>query len=178
MKKLYLLFLFLLCFFLQSCTDSSMNYTCELYDDKIEIGYNTSNSDAFIGGVFWDFDLEDTMIIIPDSYNGCNVTTFGGYSGIGNPTPFALNILTENYESYHSSLDENQLLVCEEVIINVKLNRFLEKVELAYFDVDGYYLLEGVYYKITLYFDNNEYNEFIYAEDGLLYYKNTNELVN
>lgn len=72
--------------------------------DGLELYTNKSKKDAFVGVYFWDGDANSTTIVIPDEYEGCAVTAFGGSYDIGVPVGFDVIYRTESLISENVSL--------------------------------------------------------------------------
>ena len=64
--------------------------------DGLELYTSKSKKDAFVGVYFWDGDANNTTIVIPDEYEGCAVTAFGGAFDIGVPVGFDVIYRTES----------------------------------------------------------------------------------
>lgn len=166
--------------------------------DGLELYTNKSKKDAFVGVYFWDGDANSTTIVIPDEYEGCAVTAFGGSYDIGVPVGFDVIYRTESLISENVSLqsviqNENG----EYTGLNIEYVDFHLSIGAKISDIDGVdvkcvmavYVVKdpsAVYYReddfIALYLPRfyitcSDENETFFSQDGKLYYKSSRELV-
>ena len=166
--------------------------------DGLELYTNKSKKDAFVGVYFWDGDANSTTIVIPDEYEGCAVTAFGGSYDIGVPVGFDVIYRTESLISENVSLqsviqNENG----EYTGLNIENVDFNLSIGAKINDIDGVdvkrvmavYVVKdpsAVYYReddfIALYLPRfyitcSDENETFFSQDGKLYYKSSRELV-
>lgn len=166
--------------------------------DGLELYTNKSKKDAFVGVYFWDGDANSTTIVIPDEYEGCAVTAFGGSYDIGVPVGFDVIYRTESLISENVSLqsviqNENG----EFTGLNIENVDFHLSIGAKVNDIDGVdvkcvmavYVVKdpsAVYYReddfIALYLPRfyitcSDENETFFSQDGKLYYKSSRELV-
>ena len=166
--------------------------------DGLELYTNKSKKDAFVGVYFWDGDANSTTIVIPDEYEGCAVTAFGGSYDIGVPVGFDVIYRTESLISENVSLqsviqNENG----EYTGLNIENVDFHLSIGAKVNDIDGVdvkcvmavYVVKdpsAVYYReddfIALYLPRfyitcSDENETFFSQDGKLYYKSSRELV-
>ena len=164
--------------------------------DGLELYTNKSKKDAFVGVYFWD--ANSTTIVIPDEYEGCAVTAFGGSYDIGVPVGFDVIYRTESLISENVSLqsviqNENG----EYTGLNIENVDFNLSIGAKINDIDGVdvkrvmavYVVKdpsAVYYReddfIALYLPRfyitcSDENETFFSQDGKLYYKSSRELV-
>ena len=166
--------------------------------DGLELYTSKSKKDAFVGVYFWDGDANNTTIVIPDEYEGCAVTAFGGSYDIGVPVGFDVIYRTESLISENVSLqsviqNENG----EFTGLNIENVDFHLSIGAKVNDIDGVdvkcvmavYVVKDpsvVYYReddfIALYLPRfyitcSDENETFFSQDGKLYYKSSRELV-
>ena len=166
--------------------------------DGLELYTSKSKKDAFVGVYFWDGDANNTTIVIPDEYEGCAVTAFGGSYDIGVPVGFDVIYRTESLISENVSLqsviqNENG----EYTGLNIENVDFHLSIGAKVNDIDGVdvkcvmavYVVKdpsAVYYReddfIALYLPRfyitcSDENETFFSQDGKLYYKSSRELV-
>ena len=166
--------------------------------DGLELYTNKSKKDAFVGVYFWDGDANSTTIVIPDEYEGCAVTAFGGSYDIGVPVGFDVIYRTESLISENVSLqsviqNENG----EFTGLNIENVDFHLSIGAEVNDIDGVdvkcvmavYVVKdpsAVYYReddfIALYLPRfyitcSDKNETFFSQDGKLHYKSSRELV-
>ena len=166
--------------------------------DGLELYTNKSKKDAFVGVYFWDGDANSTTIVIPDEYEGCAVTAFGGSYDIGVPVGFDVIYRTESLISENVSL---QAVIQNEngefTGLNIENVDFNLSIGAKINDIDGVdvkrvmavYVVKdpsAVYYReddfIALYLPRfyitcSDENETFFSQDGKLYYKSSRELV-
>ena len=166
--------------------------------DGLELYTNKSKKDAFVGVYFWDGDANSTTIVIPDEYEGCAVTAFGGSYDIGVPVGFDVIYRTESLISENVSL---QAVIQNEngefTGLNIEYVDFHLSIGAEINDIDGVdvkcvmavYVVKdpsAVYYReddfIALYLPRfyitcSDENETFFSQDGKLYYKSSRELV-
>ena len=167
--------------------------------DGLELYTNKSKKDAFVGVYFWDGDANSTTIVIPDEYEGCAVTAFGGSYDIGVPVGFDVIYRTESLISENVSLqsviqNENG----EFTGLNIENVDFHLSIGAKVNDIDGVdvkcvmavYVVKdpsAVYYReddfIALYLPRfyitcSDENETFFSQDGKLYYKTGSYIIN
>ena len=164
----------------------------------MELYTNKSKKDAFVGVYFWDGDANSTTIVIPDEYEGCAVTAFGGSYDIGVPVGFDVIYRTESLISENVSL---QAVIQNEngefTGLNIEYVDFHLSIGAEINDIDGVdvkcvmavYVVKdpsAVYYReydfIALYLPRfyitcSDKNETFFSQDGKLHYKSSRELV-
>lgn len=193
MKKLLAVFMcMIICLSLSGC--NQYEYVSNAIDN-FDVGYSEDAGDAFVSTYNWD-GTEDAMnIVIPEEYNGLPITALGGYTGLGVPSPFGIE-LTESYSNslcseanmwgYSSIFDDIESVETRYLNFNIHVSKNIEQLVLHSMD----WIYEGTYYdydegnhhlKIVLVFlysfTCDKENETFYAKDGKLYYKENNELV-
>lgn len=166
--------------------------------DGLELYTNKSKKDAFVGVYFWDGDANSTTIVIPDEYEGCAVTAFGGSYDIGVPVGFDVIYRTKSLISENVSL---QAVIQNEngefTGLNIEYVDFYLSIGAEINDIDGVdvkcvmavYVVKdpsAVYYReddfIALYLPRfyitcSDKNETFFSQDGKLHYKSSRELV-
>ena len=163
--------------------------------DNFDVGYSEDTGDAFVSTYNWDGSDDAMNIVIPEEYNGLPINSLGGYSGLGVPGSFGIE-LTESYRNslcseanmwgYSSIFDDIESVETRYLNFNIHVSKNIEQLVLHSMD----WIYEGTYYdydegnhhlKIVLVFlysfTCDKENETFYAKDGKLYYKENNELV-
>ena len=176
------------------CSSCSLTYEyIEL--DNIDIGYSKIERSAYIGRVS-SKETEGRNIVLPSKYNNIVIKELGGYFGRGVPTPFGIDILINPPLSY-----EEMYTTKEEYIYQSDLNWWDDYEVTTY----KYYItlpskLEKVtytackeifvvttkeednsifahIYRPVYHFFIEEENPYFYTEEGKLYNKKTNQLL-
>ena len=186
MKKLLVaLVSILLLFSLCSC--------CLYYDshgiteNSLEIHYATTIKKAFLGDYYWDGSEEGKTIIIPETFEGCTITAFGGSFGRGVPSPFCVVFTDETKELLRPDafrwdmnyLDNIKDYNVEYIHFNLHISQYIEEIHEVNFDkyhVARYGMVPMVYV-ITFNVTCDENNKTFYAKDGKLYYRENDALV-
>ena len=129
-------------------------------------------------------------ITIPDDYNGIPIKRVGGFSGIGVPSPFRID-LSQVYMNAPegSELDmiwsypDDELSVAytiENVVFQLHIGKNIEEIDFVFMD-DYYPHIDEdgtvTFYHPVVYITCSEENTTFYSKDGKLYYKSTNALV-
>ena len=206
MKRNIWLLIFLLimmvCFY-AACEDTSY----EIYrEGSFDIAYSLKKNDAIVGTYYWNGDVNDMDIIIPNTYKGAPVTSLGGLVISSRGVKFAIeneNYVAQdnkysNYISYFSNSaqqvddeiahfllqKEISNFTVSEFVFNLKIGSNIKTIDDNWFEL--YYIR---YYVYTL-TDNTDVelysffvsvdpaNEFFYSDDlGRLYSKENNQLV-
>lgn len=177
MKRISLIVILLLTtIYLSGCF-----YSVDNVESGIEYGYNDLTNKAFAGPYYWDGETVTQSFTILNEYNGDKVTMLGGYSGRGYPRPFYI-YMPEEYESVTSTIrrDLNSgTLDFVNIVFNVTIGEGINKLKNII--VDEYYQAlnddVNVYYKIVYFFTVDEDNEFLYSEEGKIYYVENDILV-
>lgn len=182
MKKLYSVCTFLLIVTLSACT----TYNDEVYVDNLSFYYSKTYQEAFVGAYLWDGTVEGQTFSIPDNVESYPITSLGGYVGTGLPTPFAImfpetygivgstNIEPNDEDLYYQNGYELHILV-----FRVKLGVNIREAR----NVDFFYYfhekedLTKVLYKVYYYFEVDSNNPHIYDDEGKLYVRESNELL-
>lgn len=146
---------------------------------------------CFVAQYNWDGDRENMTIEIPESYNGIDITTLGGYSGsvrvqFGIYLPVSMwdeqTYPSEDGWSFYST--ESEELVenedYETLQFHIILGDNITQIEGPIKTVDYYGksrfvskqdVEEHIQYKIEYYYECSEDNPAFYSEDGVLYEK-------
>ena len=151
------------------------------FSDNLRIYYSNIMRECMVSTVEWDGNTENTVFTIPDEYEGIKVTSLGGVPGLA-PTEFTIRVpedmhpeamgVTED-ENCISDVDEDTVTYC----FTVKLGKNIKKLE--HFAYKEYYTDDSgkVIYIVETNYECPSENKWIYSEDGKLYDKNTNELL-
>lgn len=191
MKKFFALVLVLgLLLSLSGCfaEETSFGYTETGEKDGFRIAVNHIANCCFVSRYECLEYTENMQITLPDEYNGIPVTRLGGYYGRGLPIPFQIMYKSANVDysdphnpwhnkaSFTISEDDHT----EDVVFQLHIGKNIETVESVH--MDTYYPhpdAEGnvIYYHPVVYVTCSEENPYFYAQEGKLYYKETNALV-
>ncbi len=150
-------------------------------------GYNRLTGDAFAAAYQWDGREETMDFTVPDTVFGYRVTALGGYVGRGAPYAFTVE-LPESFghtregfgeDLWDYALERYPNAEVVELPFTVHIGKNLEEIREELFG--SYYGVtpEGqeVLYHITLTVDCDPENKTFYAEDGVLYDRETGEAV-
>lgn len=140
---------------------------------------------AFAGIYRWDGREESTTITIPDEWEGIPVIQIGGYCGRGLPTPFKIYMPKSHFNGevvYSYSPEKCKIsepYTIEEIPFTLNLGGNISKIENV---KDSYYPFTNedgsiTFYHPTVYIQCSELNKTFYSQDGKLYYKSNNKLV-
>ena len=153
-------------------------------EDRMSFGVCKFRKDAFCIGPEWEGG--DLSFEIPDEFMGLPVTALGGYTGRGYPCPFAARVNTEGpdfvcddgfFDLHHGADDDYETIVFSiRMGKNVRSFNGVDGKEYygKYLENGGCDFLTKVVYSFTV----DGENETFYAENGKLYYKATDEMVN
>lgn len=177
MKKAFLILIILFVVLVSSCKGEGF----ELYiQDNVEYMINPKKKIGFIGQQCWNCDLDNASLHIADEVEGCKITSFGGYYGIGALNYFAIHL---DYSIPNISFFDKEGLPkeCEKIEIpfRIYMNKYLERVKLCG-QIEEYFIFDdspNTAYYITYYFICSEENATFYSNDGKLYYKSNDTLV-
>lgn len=191
MKKLSLLLLISVLLF-SMCS-------CSLWYDHennaigcFDVGYAEFTKDAFVASYNWDGSNEGMNIVVPEVYNDIKISGMGGYFGRGVPTPFIIHFSDEARAKFcpsatgwfyasHTANIENANVQYLPFQLHISKN-IKEAVNLC---MGGIIVAERVeneeeickVYVLTCYVTCDEENKTFYSEDGKLYYRKNNVLV-
>lgn len=191
MKKM-VSFLVLLCLSFSLCS-------CSIWYDYVnnaigsfDVGYSESKNKAFLASYTWDGSEEGMNIVTPNDYNSVIITGLGGYTGRGVPSPCMITLSSEAqmqlcsdatkwyYASHTANMNDAdvqylhfQLHVGEHIkeIENLSMGGII----LASYEENG----EEKYsvFVLTCYVTCDEANKTFYSNDGKLYRRKGNVLV-
>lgn len=148
--------------------------------EEFAVGYR--KKDAFYAAYFWNGDPDTMTFTVPDEYKGRTVTALGGYSGKGYPCPFHV----EDHAHEHDWASDTAWGddTYETLVFTVRLGEHIKKIyasctryigtELPRDDGTADY---DVLYEILYRFEVHADNKTFYAQDGKLYRKKDNSLV-
>ena len=177
-----------------SCVGCSMLYDLEpdAINGCLSVGYSKILNDAYVGRYEWDGTLQGQNIVVPEEYNGIPITAFGGYSGRGYPSSFAIIFNDEAKEMLcpgatqwgaYSGIHTLENYELNYLDFNIHISKNIETIESL--SLGGYIVAECeseeatayVVYVLRCYVTCDENNEFFYAKDGKLYNKNNDVVV-
>ena len=162
----------------------SLNYT--LVEEE-NFAFGVGKNDVFLSLCFWR-EGDDKTILIPDEYQGKPITALGGYTGRGYPCPFAVCLSDSEYDwsasedwvALHASTDP-----CRTLVFRIRLGKNIRTFSRAsgktYLGIER----EGAegqteniaLYKIVYSFEVDAENRTFYAENGKLYEKAGDRLI-
>ncbi|MBR2523213.1 MAG: hypothetical protein IKE53_02095 [Clostridiales bacterium] len=146
-------------------------------DNMVFITSDAGNK-AFVWKYIWDGDIVDTYIEIPDEIDGFNVVRLGGFTGIGVPHPF--EITTED-EPYFKGADPEKYdvpVTFDDLVFTVEIGENITDLTIPPYYV-GVKQPDGsiIFYDVHLVFIVDEDNSKFYAEDGILYNRKDDSVV-
>lgn len=163
-----------------------------LYNDSVKIDnlricINDTADCCFAGPYTCEEYTQDMEITIPDEYEGKPVKRIGGYYARGVPTPFCIDISdlylnapegSEYHQTVYSTVDEAQYKVVDlPFVLNIGKNVdsivYVENEYYPYIEEDG----SVVYYHPVVSINCSEENKCFYSENGRLYSRKDNSLV-
>ncbi|MBQ2943654.1 MAG: hypothetical protein IJD93_03005 [Ruminococcus sp.] len=165
--------------------DLSLLYAESVYVENLHICINDTAGCCFAGPYTCEEYTYGMEITIPDEYEGKPIKHIGGYYGRGFPTPFyfgidALHISSSDEENYIeiSTIDEvGYKIVDLPYVLNIGKNVdsivYVENEYYTHIEDDG----SVVYYHPVVSINCSEENKHFYSENGRLYSRKTNELV-
>lgn len=166
MKRIVLFIIVVLLILLTGC--SELRDWCIFYEDidgtNPAIYCNDVNDEAYVADYIWDGDLDNTVLNIPEEYDGYIITSLGGFHGSGAPDAFL--IWCEEYDIYQEDEVEGEAI---EIEFEINLNKNIKEIKKI--DLFEYWIKDDVIYHLTYYFNCPEDNEVFYSKDGKLYYK-------
>lgn len=171
MKKIGLLIIAVVMIFLTGC--SKLRDWCIFYEyidgTNPKIYCNDVNDEAFVSVYYWDGDLDNTVVDIPEEYDGYIITRLGGVYGSGAPDAFL--IYAEEYDIYQEDEVEGEAI---EIEFEINLTKNIKEIKRI--DLFDYFIKDDVIYHLTYSFNCPEDNEVFYSKDGKLYYKSDDSL--
>lgn len=145
---------------------------------------------CFVSGYTCTEYTEGMEITIPDDYNGIPIKRVGGFSGIGAPSPFRIDLSQVYMNAPEGSefdmiwrYPDDELSVAytiENVVFQLHIGKNIEEIDFVFMD-DYYPHIDEdgtvTFYHPVVYITCSEENTTFYSKDGKLYYKSTNALV-
>ncbi len=159
-------------------------YTDNVIVDNLNICINDKTNCCLAGWYECNGYTEEMEITIPDEYDNKPVKRIGGYVGRGVPVPFCINMSNmynssdEAYYFVETTVDEAKCTVVDlPFVLNLGKNiDTIVYVENRYYpniEQDG----SVVYYHPVVSINCSEENETFCSENGRLYNKKTQELI-
>jgi hypothetical protein len=196
MKKTLMLILFAI--LLSACT----GYNESKYITEGSMGYelSSSRSEAMAREYFWDGDENNTVIDVPaELSDGTPVRKLGGFIGIGVPASFEIkydeaidtetvtgSAVTVNDAENTDDGKEETAVVYKDIVFTVNVGRNITKMGVMNeynicYNITSHGIRQDdgtvLVYRPTLYFNVAPLNTAFYAEDGILYKRDTGEPV-
>jgi len=129
---------------------------------------------CFAGNYTWPSDTDCAVLDIPDTCDGYRVTALGGYIGSGAPCPFV--VIVPGTLAMHSceTLPESAEIEQYHLVINIgkslKEDRFIA--------MERYHRIgQNRFVQILVSINCSEENQYFYSEDGKLFRRSDNSLV-
>jgi hypothetical protein len=145
---------------------------------------------CFVSGYTCTEYTEGMEITIPDDYNGIPIKRIGGFSGIGAPSPFRIDLSQVYMNAPEGSefdmiwrYPDDELSVAytiENVVFQLNIGKNIEEIDFVFMDDYYPHINEDgtvTFYHPVVYITCSEENTTFYSKDGKLYYKSTNALV-
>lgn len=150
--------------------------------DSINICYSKLTKECVAAYIEWDGDAENTTFTVPDEYEGMKVNSLGGLVGMGTPEQFFVMLPEDMYsgtetcvgmEELAGEADENTVAYN----FTVKLGKNIKNFE--YFVYKDYYMddRDKVICTVNIEYEVSPDNKWVYSQDGKIYSKKTNELI-
>lgn len=156
-------------------TQSSLMYT----DQGLEAGdlhfySHRLFKTCFAGDYAWPSGEKSAVMEIPDVCDGYRVTALGGYIGSGGPCPLLINLPDTYYAASESMLPGNAQIEQYHLVINI--GKYLR--EDTFVALDEYHNVgENRFIQILVTVHCSPENPYFYSEDGKLYRKSDDSLV-
>ena len=154
------------------------------------IAVNKLANCCFVSGYTCTEYTEGMEITIPDDYNGIPIKRVGGFSGIGAPSPFGIDLSQVYMNAPEGSefdmiwrYPDDELSVAytiENVVFQLNIGKNIEEIDFVFMDDYYPHINEDgtvTFYHPVVYITCSEENTTFYSKDGKLYYKSTNALV-
>ena len=146
-------------------------------ENGIEVYYNKITRSCFVGSYSWDGNTENTIIDVPDEYENYKVSSLGGIYGRGVPVNFSVVMPDEFLEGIESVSNEGDDFEETTYTFTVKLGNNIKTLTNFVYE-DYYYNEDGsVRFIVKMNYDCSPDNKWIYSQDGKLYDKKTNEMI-
>ena len=162
----------LLLTFLRECSLMYGNKTIESDD----LRYYTHNlfRTCFAGNYTWSSDTNQAVLTIPDTCDGYRVTALGGYAGLGAPCPFSVNLSDAQYICSEEMLPDDAKIEQYHLFIHIGKN----VKDDAFIVMDNYHCVgTNQFVQILVTVECSEENLVFYSQDGKLYRKSDESLV-
>lgn len=152
----------------------------QVKEDNLNIHYNKMTRECFAADYEWDGNHENMTITVPDECDGLKVKSLGGFTAA--PTLFYVIVpekmhpeavsVTEDIKCI-GTIDKNTVTYT----FTVKLGKNIRDLER--FTYEKYYMDDSgkVIYIVEMNYESSTENKWIYSENGKLYNKKTNKLI-
>lgn len=149
-------------------------------EDNLNIHYNKMSRECFAAHYEWDGNPENMTITVPDECDGLKVKSLGGFTAA--PTLFYVMVPDKMHPEAVSvaedikhigTIDKNTVTYT----FTVKLGKNIRDPER--FTYKEYYMDDSgkVIYIVEMNYESSPENKWIYSENGKLYDKKTNKLI-
>lgn len=171
--------------------DFAMFYSVDMIEDGLEIKINYIGNSCYISGYECTDFPDGKVITIANDYDGVPIKKIGGYFGRGVPDPFEIS-MSEVINAEEGSRYANvwygditqykitEAYTIEDVVFELNIGKNIKEIEKV--EMDAYYPHindDGsiTFYHPVVYVKCSEENKKFYSEDGKLYYKSSDKLV-
>ena len=134
-------------------------------------GVNTLTKKGFASTYHWSTTATEAEIVIPDTVDGYTVTKLGCYNG-GGGSPFAVSL--NGALPFSGTLPEDAQV--EQYHLVIHIGEKLKEAELVVLDC-YHKLMEDRFVQILVSIECDEENPYFYSQDGKLYKRTDNALV-
>ena len=149
--------------------------------ENLKIYYSNIARECIASTLEWDGNYDNMTFTIPDEYEGLKVKSLGGVPGMA-PTEFFISIPEVMHpEATGTTEDEECIGETDEDTVTysftVNLGNNMRKFE--HFAYKEYYMDENgkVIYIVEIHYECSPDNKWVYSQDGKIYDKKTNELI-
>ncbi len=175
--KIVISLLIIVAFFIGGLIVVMTSWEVDTTENGIEVYYNKITRSCFVGSYSWDGNTENTIIVVPDEYENYKISSLGGVHGRGVPVNFSVVMPDEILEDVYSVSDESENIEAVTYTFTVIIGKNMNNS--TNFDYEDYYYNEdgSVRFIVKMNYDCSPDNKWIYSQDGKLYDKKTNEMI-
>lgn len=173
--KIVISLLIIVAFFIGGLIVEMTGWEVDTTENGIEVYYNKITRSCFVGSYSWDGNIENTIIVVPDKFEKYKVKGLGGFFGA--PVNFSVVMPDEFLEGIESVSKEGDDFEKTTYTFTVKLGNNIKTLTNFVYE-DYYYNEDGsVRFIVKMNYDCSPDNKWIYSQDGKLYDKKTNEMI-
>lgn len=164
MKKIFIISVSIMMLFLCSCS-LEYSYSNGKTADSVYYVFNSSSEICFAAEYTWDESEKDIIIDIPDTVDGYEVTTLGGFTGRGVPTPFCI-VAQDDESSADLTVSDGDI---ENINVTIRLGKNVKEIKCC--TMNNILNTDKGRYRFVSEFEIDEENEYFEAdENGRLIY--------